>query len=283
LGELLDIGKGVYNLRDITASEEDLRRVDRVSGLDPGQRHVFDMTSAPLEAWKVETVPTLLTMDHSFVTGDAYRAESGAAYTQRAESRRRSINSTYNRALQRMEGERIVGPTVDTFVSYCSTSCEVLGAREGEMMHLKRTLARFSRFRQDQHGIEWLASKVQGRQDATKHLIFFGDGACRAMPGAAATPSKKLIHVLAQYCIVIIVPEWWTSQTCPSCRRRTEDAGDRNRKCTTTPDAEPRCMLPSNAAGERVLNRDVVGGINIGLRAVYHLLNIPLSTRPLGM
>ena len=69
----------------------------------------------------------------------------------------------------------------------------------------------------------------------------------------------------------------------PSCRRRIEDAGNRNRKCTTTPDAEPRCMLPSNAAGEGVLNRDVVGGINIGLRVVYYLRNIPLSTRPVGM
>jgi transposase len=103
------------------------------------------------------------------------------------------------------------------------------------------------------------------------------------MRGAAPTPCKKLIRILAQYCIVIIVPEAWTSQTCPSCRRRTEVGGYRTRKCTTPPDAEPSCRIPVNADGERVVDRDIVGGINIGLRGMYHLLRRPLSLKPLGM
>ena len=231
----------------------------------------------------VNRVPDLLNAEHTFVTGESYRTWNGAIHSEQAEATRRRVNSSYNNAIVQLQQQRTTGDTPDAFLNYCRTSREVLGAREEELLHLKRSLARFSRFRDEQRGLTRLAHAIQEENDVVKHVVFFGDGAGRNMPGAASTPSKKLIRFLAQYCIVIIVPEAWTSQTCPSCRRRTEPVGYRNRKCTTPPDAEPTCEIPVDNTGERILKRDVVGGINIGLRGVCHLLRIELPFRPVDV
>jgi hypothetical protein len=285
LGVILDRNQGLYHLNRVqVGSVEALERLRkrRVSGLDPGQAYVFNMTTAVAEAWTLEDVPALLTADNSFVTGEVYRTRNGAAHTTGADVRRRQANPFYNAAVQRLGVERT---SASGFVSYCKASCRVLGAREVELMHLKRSLARFSRFRDNQRGLAWLAAQIvdPSMPREERPIIFYGDGATRSMPGHASTPNKKLLRILAQYCIVIVVPEGWTSQTCPSCRRRTENGGNRTRKCTTTPEAEPHCYLPVNAVGERVLDRDLIGGINIGLRAVYRLRGTPLPHKPLDV
>src|SRR6476646_4940585 len=75
-----------------------------------------------------------------------------------------------------------------------------------------------------QRTLEDIAERIAPKRECglVRKLVMFGAASFAAQKGCAAAPRKALIRVLCQRVPVIMVPEHYTSISCPGCGRETK-------------------------------------------------------------
>jgi hypothetical protein len=221
LTDLLKRGNGVYKLKHVRSTVEQLKKVHCV-GLDPGQIHALDAVVALGSEWTRENVPNLVSKEAIIYTGKMYKDKSGMQLSETMEVKRRH-NSLYGAALDALTLERRKTCIPAEFEKYCRAWASVQKDICCELLSEERRIFRFIRYRAVQRTIEEMAATVAppNMRHEQKRVIFFGKGYGKAAKGHVSTPCKKLVRVMACNCVVIITPEHYTSMMCPGCCRTT--------------------------------------------------------------
>jgi hypothetical protein len=269
LNDALLVGKGVYNIKAVRGSEEELSDV-AVTAIDPGQVRVVEYRTMNGSEWRRDNAPHLMTQSNGF-SADDYKEQTLQNKANRNEERRREKNdqlTSYGSAIRFMSRFTMKGTLTD-FLDYCTAWAEVEEVFSKELFEtLHRSVQRFYRFKATQSTIAKIAdSIVPLKMKGQRRIVCLGNGNCKHAKGAAPAPRKKLAGELAQRAVKLITPENYTSQTCPACLRKTETGTDyRTRRCETKPESRYPCPLHLNTLFVE-FDRDVAGFVNIGIRA----------------
>lgn len=275
LHTILQRGTGVYPLRNVTGTIDDLHDVE-VTSLDPGQVLVVDGPRSLGHAFTKENVVELMNVDEEnrcTYSGEEYREISlGLLSEQREASRRRGDYAVALSALPRRKTA-----VLQEFVAYCKVYAAQQCHIWKEILYEKRRHWKFERFRAVQKAVEDVAERVApAARRCSRRIIMFGAASFKAAKGCASAPCKKIVRAICLRAAVIMVPEAWTSQTCPGCNKRLKDGTGYRTKLYTT---ALGCLLhPESPTVE--LARDAVGGLNIGYRAMTHFAGIMAVTMP---
>lgn len=271
LEDVLSRGDGVYRLEHINAPSLDAYNGVKVTSIDPGQVHVIDGAVADGSAWRMENVVRLVRgeVEEVVVTGDEYRENAKTLLAQGKEPARRDGNVDYGAAQMALRAERKRTCDSAEFVRYCRCWAERQGAIWGEVLHEKRRIHAFSRFRAVQSAVARIAEKVAPMRDKGKvrRIVFFGAATFKPCKGCASAPFKRVVHQIACRAPTAMVPEGGTSKYCSGCGRELiKGEGYRTRACITNP-----ADCPLHEDGEEIVTfgRDTIGRTGIGMRGVY--------------
>ena len=277
LRDLLIRGQGVYNMDKVKAQVSDLEDVI-VKGVDPGMVRIVEAVTDLGQNWIRSNANSLMSSTDG-INGEDYRADTWAAKNEEAEAWRRQqngVDTAYGAALLRTAATRRRTCVKQEFVEYCSVFQDVSNDLWAELLDIERRKQRFYRFQRVQSAVariaEWLAPmRDKGKQ---KRVVMFGAASFMPKKGCAAAPRKRIVRELALRAVTIMVPEPYTSQTCPGCERKTEEGnGYRTRRCKTLA-GRIACPLLHHYSDPHVeYDRDAAGSTNIGLRGVYRITN----------
>lgn len=272
LPDLLRRGDGVYKMDNISATTTDLRGVT-IKGVDPGMVRIVEAVTARGEDWTRENAAGLMQTTDG-ITGEDYREQTWATKNEEAETRRRVVNVPYAEALQALKETRRRTCLKSEFVQFCSTSQAVSEALWGELLHVERRKQRFYRFSRVQSAVAKVAEWIAPMRDKghKQRIVMFGAASFMPKKGCAAAPRKRIVRELALRAVTIMVPEPYTSQTCPGCMRKTETGGGhRTRRCKTVAGSVACPLLLNHTDPHVEYDRDAAGSTNIGLRGVYRI------------
>ena len=280
LKDIVKRGCGVYSLHSvIPGTVADLQDV-QVTAVDPGQVLIVDGPRALGQNFCKENVVQLMHLpeaERCSYTGEEYRVRSLQLLGQSKEALRRN-NTEYGAALEGLPRRKTAD--LPEFEAYCSSYAEHEDVIWTEVLHVARKHHRFKHFSAVQSAVEAVAEKIAPMRDKWKRrLVFFGAASFAAARGAAPAPCKKIVRALCIKAAVIMTPEAWTSQTCPGCNKRLREGPDyRTKLCETV----FGCPLHPNTASE-TLQRDAVGGLNIGFRGVYKSTGREIVSEPVNL
>ncbi len=114
--------------------------------------------------------------------------------------------------------------------------------------------------------VERIQEAVRHSGSTKKPVILLGDRYtnCKGAHGGRGFLAKQLVEYLAQFFLIIIVPEHLTSLLCPPCHRKTEFASEdswRGKVCENCP----------VAGGDFFYDRDYGAASNIYYKAVFYM------------
>ncbi len=123
------------------------------------------------------------------------------------------INSHKNVDLNKLQARRQAlffdeddnGETLQTKVMRVKEEDGSRNAKLGEYSHTQKCLSGF-------------VNTIH--KDGKKTVVLCGSAKFGAYKGNPLAPNQKLLRELKRQCIVIMVPEYMSSQTCPRCNRR---------------------------------------------------------------
>jgi hypothetical protein len=215
---------------------------------------------------------------------DWYVQKSGRADDQKREAMRRMARPSYSDALEALQGTRRKSFSLDDVLEYARARRRAEPGLEAELHDIARSAVRRTRFVRTQKCMANLAHQVlrgddrKPRRIAKKRgqeyamparVVFFGRGSWGGIRGHVSVPRKSLIRQLASRALVVLVDEHCTSKLCPL---------DFTELCSSdNPENRIRQCQTANH-GEFSADRDVIGSVNIGQKAVYEL-----SGRRLGV
>jgi hypothetical protein len=270
LTSALESNQGVYILRDMTGTAEQLQDV-HVTACDPGQILLVDGPRALGSEFTHDHVTELLRQpveERCQYSAQEYKIKTLRLMDQMKQDQRR--RGVYAAALQDVPRKRT--SVLAEFITYCQHTAQHWSVIWTEVLHKARRLWAFSRYRAQQSGIESVCERIAPAAERwKKRVVFFGAASFAAAKGAAGVPRKKILQSLGLRVTVVMVPEHWTSQTCPGCENRLQDepGSYRTKLCTTA----MGCPLHPDTATAS-LERDAVGGLNIGFRGMRHFSSV---------
>jgi len=282
LKSILKHGSGVFKLKHVRGTTEDIKDVEIIP-VDPGQIHALDAVSALGHEWTRENASVLMSKTPIIYTGDQYKEDSGMAHQERHEASRRR-DTAYGEALDLLALERRKTCDLNEFTSYCQVWQSVQLTLQCELLAVERRVKKFSRFRLVQSAIAKIAALIaHPRNKGSNRIAMYGGGcAGKKMKGGVSTPNKKIVRVLGCSCVVIIIPEHYTSMMCPGCCSETRAGeGYRTKMCITNLGATPCPLHPTTPSIE--FDRDQAGRTNIGIRAVRSICGLPVQQRPIDI
>jgi hypothetical protein len=270
LTSALESDRGVYILRDMTGTAAQLQDV-HVTACDPGQVLLVDGPRALGSEFTHSRVAELLRQpveERCQYSAQEYKIKTLRFMDQMKQDQRR--RGVYAAALQDVPRKRTA--VLAEFITYCQHSAQHWSVIWNEVLHKARRLWAFSRYRAQQSGIESVCERIAPAGERwKKRVVFFGAASFAAAKGAAGVPRKKILQSLGLRVTVVMVPEQWTSQTCPGCEKRLQDepGSYRTKLCTTA----MGCPLHPDTATAS-LERDAVGGLNTGFRGMRHFSSV---------
>lgn len=203
--DLIDMGRGVYNISSVTPSlklPDDLQ----ILSADPGQAKVINVTEAPQEVWSTRD-PVLLLPRSSHVSGEDYRSQIMARRSDPHEASRRG-DTPYWRSVEGLGSHKKRTSCLQTFLAYCRSWFHHGSALLEETLGRTRRIHRFSRFR---------ATQSMGTLEDKSEVMLFGKASFRPQKGRASAPRKAMTRKMASRGVVLMVNEHNTSKLCPGC------------------------------------------------------------------
>lgn len=282
LSDVINRGSGMYPVKKVIGTIQDLQDV-LVTALDPGQVLIVDGPRAFGQDFKHENVQNLMELPQEqrcTYSGVDYRVKASILENQVKEALRRTHrNAAYGAAIN--SAPRRKTADAEEFVVYCKHYAQNQEVIWNEVLRNHRRHNRFRRFRNMQSAVDDVAERVAPMRDKgwTKRLIIFGAALCGATKGAAGAPCKKLVRAICQRAPVLITNEAWTSQTCPGCNRRLKEGPDyRTKLCETVHGCPLHLTTPT-----KILQRDSVGSLNIGLRGLRTCTRQQIVVQPVDL
>ena len=272
--DLLDIGRGVYNVKSLTPiTPEQIPENLSVMSIDPGQVKIINVAKAPAKLW-MERNPIPLLNRCSYVSGDEYREKTLARKQEIYEVQRRLTNKAYDSSCKNLKNHKKRTSDMETFIDYCRSWAIYGKALFEETLRKNRKLARFRRFRAVQSQIDQIADKYFRKRCDGKSVILFGKACFRPQKGKASAPRKKLIRSMACRGLVLMVDESYTSANCPGCKSRmSEDRTYRTKTCKKfILGSDENCCLLNSSRQIFEMDRDNCGCVSIGLRGFGTIL-----------
>lgn len=268
LSEIVDSGTGIYPLKLVSGQTADLIDVN-ITALDPGQVLIVDGPRATGEAFTRENVAALMDLEDAercSYSATLYKIKTLQLISGVKEQIRRV--GSYAASLAGLMVRKKTAVTAE-FMQYCKQYASSSENLWTELLTTQRRSNNFKRFSAVQSAVDDIAETIAApkrQQNSVRRLVFFGAASFAAAKGASSAPCKKIVRALCQRAAVVMVPEEWTSQTCPGCNRRLQDGPDyRTKLCQTE---IGHCPLHLDTPS-RILARDSVGSLNIGFRGIY--------------
>ena len=279
LQTVIESGKGVYQLKHVK-TQHGLSSMAGVTitSVDPGQVQIIQGVRAIGDFWSRSKVPELIDLgEHVSYSGSEYSEKTRSNIARQGEQKRRQINTEYSEAIAAMPRRDCINKV--NWTDYCKAWAVHQHVYWKEKLNHHRKCQRFSRFRAVQSTLEDIAERIAPKRECglVRKLVMFGAASFAAQKGCAAAPRKALIRVLCQRVPVIMVPEHYTSISCPGCGRETKTTDYRTKMCETT-SAVQSCPLHPTVSTYS-LDRDLAGSLNIGIKGVYSIAGVDFKVR----
>lgn len=283
---------GVVKLESCVLGK-DWQDVGAVS-VDPGAIQVVtgvrfsmgDMANA-----REDTIHHLVDSDEDSMSysEDLYKINSGRFQRDLHEKKRRESNPMYQESLRLLSTTSRKTFDPDVLTAYAQVRAVAESALEKELHDIKRSALRRKSFVRRQLCVAHIAHKILGgadrqerriaRREGYVHLlrqqskiVFFGRALFSGTRGHVTVPRKCLIRQLATLALVVLTNEFNTSKLCPLDFQVLQDVSD---DCYGIEKRIRQCETANH--GLFSADRDIIGGINIGQKAVFHLLGRPLT------